>query len=115
MYRFSIKIRLTDDHPGFRESGGHEECADGDADDDEKFDSPKTVLDSRSRILRRLDAQHDQQHEEEEADQGEADPINGQIPHRLVAMDSRLGLTGNFLKSKSFSYRRKIRDQIRVD
>lgn len=79
-------------HPGGRETAlWNEEGADCDADDDQEFESPEAVLDGSAWIAGAAHAQHDDGHQGEEAAEGEADAVHGQIAHGHLAVEGDVG------------------------
>ena len=66
---------------------GDEECADAAADHDHVLDAPEAVLPTGPRIPRGPHPDHDQRHEHEEERHHEAEPVDGEVPDGVGALD----------------------------
>ena len=80
-------------HPDIAECAGMDpEDSDHADDDDQIFDPPESVLYSSPGILRALDVEHDDAHQQEEEGHNQVEPVDRLVAHSLLAVQESHGV-----------------------
>ena len=75
-------------HPGGSEvTVRNEEGSHPASDDQGVLESPESILNTSSRISGAADTDHDERHEEKEDSDDEADPVDSEVSHCILALD----------------------------